>query len=58
MKLFIKFQCGKDMAKQRKQCGPKPDHLKLDGSWEDAVKKAVRKPKPTEGWPDKGKKKS
>jgi hypothetical protein len=39
--------------------GPKPDHLKIDGDWEEATKKLVRKEKPPEGWPDlkKGKKK-
>jgi hypothetical protein len=50
----------KDMARKRKNTpGPKPDHLKLEGDWEEAVAKAVRKKKPEEGWPDdkKGKRK-
>ena len=33
--------------------GPKPDHLKLEGPWEEAVKKALGKKKPKDGWPDK-----
>jgi hypothetical protein len=49
----------KDMARKRKNMpGPKPDHLKLVGTWEVAIKKAVHKEKPVEGWPGakKGKK--
>lgn len=26
--------------------GPKPDHLKIEGDWADAVKKAIQKPPP------------
>ena len=26
--------------------GPKPEHLKIDGDWKDAVKKAVNTPPP------------
>ncbi len=26
--------------------GPRPDRVKIDEDWEDAVKKAVKKPKP------------
>jgi hypothetical protein len=26
--------------------GPKPDRLKIEGDWKDAVRKAIRKPKP------------
>ncbi len=41
------------MAKDRQdKPGPKPDHLKLEGNWEEAVKKALQKEKPEEGWPD------
>jgi len=29
--------------------------LKIDGNWEEATKKAVKKEKPKEGWPDKKK---
>ena len=45
------------MAKDRQdKPGPKPDHLKLEGDWKEAMKKALHKGKPKEGWPDdKGK---
>jgi len=31
--------------------GPKPDLLKIDCDWEEAVKKSLEKKKPAEGWP-------
>ncbi len=31
--------------------GPKPDHLKVEGNWKEAVKKSLTKKKPPEGWP-------
>jgi len=31
--------------------GPKPDLLKIDGDWQDAVKKSLAKKKPVTGWP-------
>jgi hypothetical protein len=42
------------MAKDadKKKPGPDPDHLKLEGDWEDAVKKALEKKRPKDGWPD------
>lgn len=33
------------------QPGPKPDLLKIDSDWEEAVKKSLEKKKPAEGWP-------
>jgi len=33
------------------QPGPKPDLLKIDCDWEEAVKKSLDKKKPAEGWP-------
>jgi hypothetical protein len=33
------------------QPGPKPDLLKIEGDWEEAVKKSLEKEKPPEGWP-------
>jgi len=51
------FFSGAKMAKEGKKRGPKTDRLKLDDkSWETALKKAVRKKKPKDGWPKKGKK--
>ena len=49
---------GNKSNKKKRSPGPKPEHLKLEGDWEDAVKKAIHKEKPKEGWPDdkKGKK--
>jgi hypothetical protein len=41
--------------KQQKQRGPKPDNLIIKGDWKKAVKKAIDKPKPPEGWPKDGK---
>lgn len=43
--------------KQKNKRGPKPDTLKIDDDWEQAMKKAIRKEKPEEGWPDQNKKK-
>lgn len=38
---------------RKKTPGPQPDHLKLDeDDWTEAVKKALGKKKPPEGWPD------
>lgn len=37
--------------KSRNTPGPKPDTLKIEGDWQDAVKKSLRKKKPTQGWP-------
>jgi hypothetical protein len=31
--------------------GPKPDTLKIEGKWQDAVKKSLGKKKPISGWP-------
>jgi hypothetical protein len=47
------------MAKKRnKKPGPMPNHLTLEGDWQSAISKALKKTKPAEGWPGKGKKKS
>lgn len=34
--------------------GPKPEILKLEGNWENAVKKAMEKKRPKDGWPKVG----
>lgn len=43
------------MAKrqQKKSPGPEPDHLKIEGEWEDAVDQALGKKRPEKGWPEK-----
>jgi hypothetical protein len=31
--------------------GPKPEVLKIEGDWREAVKKSLAKKKPPSGWP-------
>ena len=38
--------------------GPKPERVKIDGDWKDAVGDALKKPRPADGWPNSDKKKS
>lgn len=41
------------MTKKRDKPGPDPENLKIDeDSWENAVKKAITKKKPKDGWPE------
>ena len=37
--------------KTRQAPGPKPEILKIDGDWKDAVKVSLQKKKPAKGWP-------
>jgi hypothetical protein len=37
--------------KAHKTPGPKPEVLKIEGNWKDAIKKALRKKHPEAGWP-------
>ena len=39
------------MTVEKNKRGPKPETLKIEGDWEDAVGKALKKPRPKEGWP-------
>jgi len=41
----------KKIKPKKKTPGPKPETLKINGAWQDAVKKSVQKKKPPEGWP-------
>jgi hypothetical protein len=41
----------KRLSKGRKKTGPKPDVLKIEGDWQEAIKKSLTKKKPEEGWP-------
>lgn len=41
----------KKAAQAKATPGPKPDTLKIEGKWQDAVKKSLSKKKPAEGWP-------
>jgi hypothetical protein len=34
-----------------KKSGPQPETLKIPGNWKAAIKKALAKKKPPEGWP-------
>jgi hypothetical protein len=36
---------------QKKKTGPKPEVVKINGEWRDAVKRALAKKKPANGWP-------
>jgi hypothetical protein len=35
----------------KQKSGPKPDTVKIEGNWENAVCKALKKERPKEGWP-------
>jgi len=37
--------------------GPSPDRVKIKGDWTEAMKKALEKTRPAEGWPEQQKKK-
>jgi hypothetical protein len=41
----------KPAKKTPAKTGPKPDTLKIESKWEDAVKTSLSKKKPSEGWP-------
>lgn len=40
------------MPEKKPKPGPEPERLKIEGDWEDAIKKALKTPRPPEGWPD------
>lgn len=45
------------MKKKREKRGPEPENLKIDeDNWKNAVKKAITKKKPKDGWPSRTKK--
>lgn len=46
------------MAKDKAKRGPKADTVKIEGSWESAVGKALAKQRPKEGWPPPEKKRA
>ena len=35
----------------RAPAGPKPDTVKIEGDWELAINKALKKDRPKDGWP-------
>ena len=38
-------------TENERETGPKPVVVKIEGNWKKAVKKAVKKKRPKEGWP-------
>lgn len=41
----------KTTKRKRKAPGPQPETLAITGNWKDAIKKALDKMPPLEGWP-------
>jgi len=41
----------KKPTRKKKAPGPKPEVLKLEGNWKDAIKESLRKQRPPGGWP-------
>lgn len=41
------------MTEEKSKPGPEPERVKTDLDWEDAVKRALEKKRPEEGWPKK-----
>ncbi len=46
----------KKKKKQKGTPGPKPETLKIEGNWKDAVKLSFQKQKPASGWPQPNRK--
>jgi hypothetical protein len=42
---------------KKKTPGPKPERVKSDRNWIDAIRDALKKERPEEGWPDPEKEK-
>jgi hypothetical protein len=42
-------------ARATSKPGPKPETLKIDGNWQDAVRRSFQVKKPKGGWPKAGK---
>jgi hypothetical protein len=38
-------------AKSKAKTGPKPEVLKLEGDWQDNIRKSFQTVKPAKGWP-------
>jgi hypothetical protein len=41
----------KKRTPKKKTPGPKPEVLKLEGNWKDAIKKSLKLTRPPGGWP-------
>ncbi len=35
----------------KKKTGPSPDRVKVDEDWEGAISRALKQPRPEDGWP-------
>lgn len=40
------------MKKKNEKPGPKPERVKSNRNWIDAIRDALKKERPEEGWPD------
>lgn len=45
----------KTQKRPHKPSGPKPEVLKIEGNWKDAMRKLISKKRPVGGWPKLGK---
>jgi hypothetical protein len=43
-------------TKNSEKTGPKPERVKIEGDWENAMSKALKKERPKAGWPKPEKK--
>jgi hypothetical protein len=41
----------KKIQKKRRTPGPKPEVVKINGDWREAIKQSLAKKKPVNGWP-------
>jgi hypothetical protein len=44
-------KASKRSKKKTAKRGPKPEMLKLEGDWRDAIKRSFMKKQPAQGWP-------
>jgi hypothetical protein len=51
IELIVPSKSGKQKKKPHKAPGPKPEVLKIEDNWKEAIKKRLRKKYPEAGWP-------
>jgi hypothetical protein len=49
--MMIGMPSRKSAKTKRPKRGPKPETLKIEGDWRDAIKKSLAKKRPASGWP-------
>ena len=49
---YILYMSEDTENKKKRKHGPEPERVKTDKPWEDAVKDALKKKRPPDGWPD------